>query len=42
MLGNFPQAFSHLAFISTAVQLNEAEAQRRARPVSREGDQRES
>ncbi|MEE8346334.1 MAG: glycoside hydrolase family 15 protein, partial [Dehalococcoidia bacterium] len=25
MLGNFPQAFSHLAFISTAVQLHEAE-----------------
>jgi len=42
MLGNFPQAFSHLAFISTAVQLNEAEAQRRARPGSRGGAQRES
>ena len=26
MLGNFPQAFSHLALISTAVQLGEAEA----------------
>ncbi len=26
MLGNFPQAFSHLALISTAVQLHEAEA----------------
>ena len=26
LLGNFPQAFSHLAFINTAVQLHEAEA----------------
>ena len=31
MLGNFPQAFSHLAFISTAVQLNEAELEHKAR-----------
>ncbi|MCH7511316.1 MAG: glycoside hydrolase family 15 protein, partial [Chloroflexi bacterium] len=28
MLGNFPQAFSHLGFINTAVQLHEAEARR--------------
>ena len=28
MLGNFPQAFSHLGFINTAVQLHEAEAHR--------------
>ena len=27
MLGNFPQAFSHLGFINTAVQLHEAIAQ---------------
>ena len=26
MVGNFPQAFSHLGFINTAVQLHEAEA----------------
>ena len=26
MLGNFPQAFSHLGFINTAVQLHQAEA----------------
>ena len=26
MLGNFPQAFSHLGFINTSVQLHEAEA----------------
>ena len=29
MLGNFPQAFTHLAFINTAVQLHEAEVHRR-------------
>ena len=28
MLGNFPQAFSHLGFINTAVQLHEAEARK--------------
>jgi len=33
MLGNFPQAFSHLAFINTAVQLHKAEVHRPARPV---------
>ena len=31
MLGNYPQAFTHLAFINTAVQLHKAEA-RRAKP----------
>ena len=31
MLGNYPQAFTHLAFINTAVQLHKAEA-RRANP----------
>ena len=42
MLGNFPQAFTHLAFISTAVQLHEAEVQRRARPGSSGRGQRKS
>ena len=31
MLGNFPQAFSHLGFINTAVQLHEAEVHRAAK-----------
>ena len=30
MLGNFPQAFTHLAFINTAVQLNNAEAKKKS------------
>ncbi|MEE8518180.1 MAG: glycoside hydrolase family 15 protein, partial [Dehalococcoidia bacterium] len=34
MLGNFPQAFTHLAFISTAVHLHEAEVHRGTRPGS--------
>ncbi len=29
MLGNFPQAFSHMGFINTAVLLNKAEARKR-------------
>ncbi len=36
MLGNFPQAFSHLAFINTAVQLHKAEAHRAAQQVGEE------
>ena len=39
MLGNFPQAFSHLAFISTAVQLHEAEMHRAS---AQAGETRES
>ena len=42
MLGNFPQAFSHLAFISTAVHLHEAEVKRKARPGSPGRAQRKS
>ncbi len=39
MLGNFPQAFSHLAFISTAVQLHEAEVRKASAEA---GETRES
>ncbi|MCH8920338.1 MAG: glycoside hydrolase family 15 protein [Chloroflexi bacterium] len=38
MLGNFPQSFSHLAFISTAVQLHEAEVHRRGTRASRSSE----
>jgi len=37
MLGNFPQAFSHLAFINTAVQLHKAEVHKAAQPVAAKG-----
>ncbi len=34
MLGNFPQAFSHLAFINTAVQLHKAEEHNREKKLA--------
>ncbi len=37
MLGNFPQAFSHLGFINTAVLLNRAEAHKRGSQAPERG-----
>ncbi len=37
MLGNFPQAFSHLGFINTAVLLNRAEAHKRCSQAPERG-----